>query len=171
MRISVISSLFLLALVTIGGGSLRAEPGPVGKWLMNEPASLWDVGMYRLEEYVHGWKGAHPLASYISRIRYDWDQNRIIIDIFVRKEDFEKEKCASIIKEVRDSGGVGEDGKPFTPCGYSYYSHLFSHLGFKNKDQPENYRQRLDKIFRIKVQFAIGSCEGKLLSNEVLYSD
>ena len=77
MRASVISIVSLLVIATNLGGPLRAEPGPVGKWLMDEPTSLWELGMFRLEEYVRGWKGAHPLASYSSRVRYDWDQNRI----------------------------------------------------------------------------------------------
>ena len=28
----------------------QAEPGPIGRWLMSEPLTLWDIGMIRAEE-------------------------------------------------------------------------------------------------------------------------
>lgn len=170
MRASVVSILSLLVLTTINSGPLRAEPGPVGRWLMDEPASLWDLGMARLKEHIFGWKGAHPLASYTKGVNYDWDQNRITISISKNKEKFEKEKCAFILNRVRTSGGI-KDGKPDTLLGHSYFSNLFSHIGYTHEKTPENYLQRLDKIFRVKVFLKNGSCEGKLISNEVLYSD
>lgn len=169
MRASVNFILWLLVLTTINSGPLRAEPGPVGKWLMEKPASLWDLGMLRLEEFVFGWKGAHPLANYSVRVSYDWDQNRIMIEFFV-EEEFKKEKCAYIISRTRHSGGIDEDGKLSTTLNQSYYASFFSHMGYKTNEAPENYLRRLDKIFRVKVLFKNGSCEGKLLSNKVLYS-
>ena len=30
------------------GTPLRAEPGPIGEWLMDQPVSLWDMGMTRI---------------------------------------------------------------------------------------------------------------------------
>ena len=78
MRASVISIVSLLVIATNLGGPLRAEPGPVGKWLMDEPTSLWDLGMLRLEKIVDDWKG---LKDSEKDTYYDWNQNRIIIDL------------------------------------------------------------------------------------------
>ena len=32
------------------GTPLRAEPGPIGEWLMDQPVSLWDMGMTRIRQ-------------------------------------------------------------------------------------------------------------------------
>ena len=93
MRASVISILSLLVLMTINGRQLRAEPGPVGTWLMNEPASLWDLGMLRLEEYISEMKETHLQVNYTEDINYDWDENRIMIQFYAKKEEFEKENA------------------------------------------------------------------------------
>ena len=41
--------LLTMALIVLAM-PVRAEPGPIGNWLMNEPVTLWDWGMMRMKE-------------------------------------------------------------------------------------------------------------------------
>ena len=93
--------LAALAFTTIA----HAEPGPVGRWLMNEPVSMWTFGMARLENYVGGWGVTHPLGSYPIAVFYDWEENRITIWV-IASEPFDKRKCSTILKELRKNGSI-----------------------------------------------------------------
>lgn len=48
---AVIAAVLYLA----NGNSTRADPGPVVDWLMNEPASLFDIGLLRLSLDANSW--------------------------------------------------------------------------------------------------------------------
>ena len=43
-------TLAACAAAGIGITLARAEPGPIGQWLMDEPVSLWDWGMRNTRE-------------------------------------------------------------------------------------------------------------------------
>ncbi len=148
----------------------HAEPGPVGLWLMNEPASMWTLGMARLERYVYGWNTMHPLGSYPVGVGYDWDENRITIWANV-SEPFDKNKCSMIVEEIRKSGHVVEGKILLAPLRKSStYADFFGPIGFGKPSAPEDYRERLDDIIRVRANFDGGGCEGSLVSTEVLYS-
>ena len=46
-----------IAIVGLLAGGLAkqplAEPGPIGRWLMDQPVSLWDQGLSRMHERVN----------------------------------------------------------------------------------------------------------------------
>ena len=72
---------------------LNAEPGPIERWLMDEPVSLWDRGMDAMEESTRiayqAISEKHDLdaATNSPRLSYDWDRNEIEIEmVLVRKE-------------------------------------------------------------------------------------
>ena len=81
-----------------------------------------------------------------------------------------------MVENIRAVGGIsyGEvrDGK------YSKFAAGFAHLGYKTKQQPKDYRERLDRIFKIKV-IVYGSesyrpvafCEGMLVSKEITFAE
>jgi len=80
----------LAVLVTLAGGlagasEAKAEPGPLGIWLMNQPVTLWDRGMDAMED------SARAAADRIKRARglkrsvgfvhgYLWDENEINVN-------------------------------------------------------------------------------------------
>ena len=83
---AVLAVVSCLAAVT----SARAEPGPVGRWLMNEPASLFDLGMIRLNMEAKTWERPHDTFNIEMKeayggiplyfAKYDWDENRIAVE-------------------------------------------------------------------------------------------
>ena len=79
-----------------GATSIRAEPGPVGQWLMGEPASLFDIGMIRLRMEANTWE--RPYNFYNTKmkeayghtpsytVKYDWDENRIVVEAVLSRQ-------------------------------------------------------------------------------------
>ena len=63
-----------------------AEPGPIGSWLMDQPVSLWDQGLSRMQERANEATASMSRDMKISAfavLRYDWDNNEIGINVFV----------------------------------------------------------------------------------------
>jgi hypothetical protein len=151
--------------------SLRAEPGPVGQWLMQEPATLWDLGMLGLRRYIYGWKGTHPLASMARGSDYEWDRNRIVIYVWA-DEKFDRSRCKDIVIELRKSEGITQRGTyaKESEVKNSVYASFFDR-GFRNGNEPKDYLKRLDQIFEVRSYMNGGSCEGPLVSTKVLYSE
>ena len=94
-------------------GAVRAEPGAVGQWLMNEPASMFDLGMLRLWIYA---KEIDVDPNYEANLEidgvsfYKWDKNRIIIFYNVTQYNAAKFNpkvtCSTVIKTARLRGGI-----------------------------------------------------------------
>lgn len=80
----------------------QAEPGPIGKWLMNQPVSLWDRGMGRAEaaaketadflarsfgdsdtsmELARSFKSGAERPAFLVEVYYNWDDNEITVQL------------------------------------------------------------------------------------------
>ena len=60
-----------------------AEPGPIGRWLMGEPLSLWDKGMFEANEAARRaatFVGSHRGELAWGSASYNWNNNEI--DLF-----------------------------------------------------------------------------------------
>ena len=202
MRLVLVSVFTLI----LAAPQARAEPGPVVRYLKSEPASLFDIGQDRVAYYLQSerdWFEQSLLREYrefigkdfkedsltgttgigvgTAVVEYDAPENlisissRIYVTYYMDPERI-RPMCAKLVDYIREVGGViyGEirDGK------YSAYAAKFAHLGYENKQQPKDYRQRLDRIFQIKVA-VYGSesfrpvlwCQGMLLSDEVTFTE
>ena len=100
--------------------SARAEPGPVEQWLMNEPASLFDLGMLRVELQLDELKDYDELKDRLGALlfysSYNWDKNRIYLSgaIFGASPEIDgKHFCKLIISNVRKIGGIKNDGSTY----------------------------------------------------------
>lgn len=181
----------LFSVILIGciyPSAARLEPGPVGQWLMDTPASMFSVGMDRLDKKVaiiaeqigpkviktENSENTKLLAS--GGALYNWDRNRITIwssfsvvsDELVTYED----QCKHYLDKIRLSLHV-EDGKSFF-SPHSLASSLFSQRGYRGTSDPENWQGRLDQIIEINVRLVPLNlksdsilCFGQLLSTDV----
>ena len=68
----------MAAALLLSTASVKGEPGPVGKWLMAEPVTLWDLGMIRAEKAVDN-AAASLSGRVFGSVVYDWDNNEIVI--------------------------------------------------------------------------------------------
>jgi hypothetical protein len=125
---------------------------------MSEPASLFDIGMLRLERALDrgGLDGGLDAAYRMDApsVSYEWDTDRIIIrlDVDTGTEPTKaamQEVAKRIISNVRQSLGVNpETGAAYE--GQSYLTELFSHRGY-HTDLRTEILVGLDPVTEIHV--------------------
>lgn len=140
----------LLAAAVVAGLSGQAQAGPdaTTKWLMNDPVSMLDLGILKIEQSLRNPNRSNrPYGS----VRYDWDKNRIVIYYagYFPTTDDPEEHCAGWFTSVRSIGGVDASGNPLIN-GRTSFSFMFEHAGFNRSDVPENLFTELDKLFELE---------------------
>lgn len=161
--------------------SAFAEPSPTVRYLMNEPVSRLDWGIYQLQK---------ELEELNVSVRYNWDENRIEISKSSSEtpKDLNQAKilCKEEVSNLKIILGVNpEIGKPYGENSFLWV--FFRHEGYKLKSEPETLWEDLDNITRLSVTFRINrvgfvpleeestekllSCESGLLDTKVLYSE
>lgn len=158
MKKALLSGLLLLGL----GSVVSAEPSPNVTMLMNEPVSQFSIGMYRLRmaveaEYGHGTKRfdfGEPVeggSSFTANASYDWDRNRIVIEIDSLNLSVDpEEECAHVVNVIRWDGRP----EPHTPKKSSFAQHFLPD-GYPSA-KLEDAAKELDQIIEIKyVNMAI----------------
>lgn len=71
--------------------NMFAEPSSSVQYLMNEPASLFDFGMKRLDEFLSGRTDIFVITE------YNYDQNRILISVRDRRLSSRKVRPKSVV--------------------------------------------------------------------------
>ncbi len=157
-----------------------AGPTPSMSYLMNEPASLLDMGMFKLNMHLSNSLFRDSTGT-VLKVNYDFDENRITIGIVSFKEvsniDKGKEYCREIIDNIKLALLVNPNtGAPFVSDVPGILQIFFSHEGFyKKKNQPKNLYSDLDKLTDIGVVVGIEdnktslTCKSPLLSKEIMY--
>jgi len=59
---------------------------------------------------------------------------------------------------------------PTTGLDHSWYANAFAPIGYVNKKAPKDYLSKLDKIILVRANMLGGSCQGRLVSTEIMYS-
>ena len=162
-----------------------AEPGPIGKWLMAQPLTLWDIGMIRATDSAK-WAsdlvkseteseiGKGPLAGPFAGASYDWNNNEI--DIYLSILDYRgemtHEKCNELRGLFLDGLGryiraLGED--KWRNGILSQIYKWFSHRGFKSDSRDEDLAEKMSRIIFVQVEmrnrFKTGiSCRDRILT-------
>lgn len=178
----LLTAIVLAAALSFGALPVRADPGPVVSWLMNEPASLFDIGMHSLNQSVQESLAVvtEHLDGNISIDRnhsaktsgavFNSKKNQIIIYYYAHKHPFNKADCEKTIISARQTvGSVVEGRRPMT--GASYVANFFRHANGDKTSAPANYLWELDEIVEISVNLKGGECFGPLVSNDVFYKD
>ena len=162
-----IASLFAFLLYE---GVAHAEPSNIEKWLMETPASQWDLGMHRLEQYIVGFKGTHPLAKYGRGVVYFENSNTISIRIDAPSPSPSKHECRAILEAVKESAGVSITGDYLQPnSSFSYLAWNFEVIRTDQIPPPSGYLRRIDELIEIHVDMLGGMCQSKLLSGDIQY--
>ncbi|MDE0415933.1 MAG: hypothetical protein OXI95_03220 [bacterium] len=139
----------------------RAEPGPIGQWLMEQPVSLWDWGMMRAKENAQ--RAADQIAGaagrWASLVRYNWDTNQI--EIGLSANDYRGDASHENCNEVRHSfvralasSSLPHDASEEKIREWTYRSidEWFSHEGFSGDDRDEKLAEKLARIIFVVVQ-------------------
>ena len=153
MRRILMSSVIAFLILT-NPKITNAEPSETIKYLMNEPATLFDLGLYRINQEL----SERPIPFTIDKAppatriyaEYNWDLNRIEINI---RYLYGTKKIPNNIKELAlfhiDNLKVylGIDTRTGRPFGkQSRLKEYFIHLNFENKNRPKYLGEKLDQI-------------------------
>ena len=163
MRMILLGAFALSLLMPVGA---RAEPDATFRYLMEEPATLLDLGMVRLEMFMDQVMEPEILSQLevrglgMIRIRliahYLWDENDFVIvassSDFVR--DWTRAECLLVMDEVHDLLLSPE----------VLFAELFSHRNFPLSRQPhQDIGRNMTKRLIVKTAFFKGAnCEQRI---------
>ena len=150
--------------------SARAEPGPIGQWLMSDPLTLWDYGMMRAENEAD--EAAKRVAEKLdievvgAWANYSWDDNEITISMTVRNfpGELSHAPCNAVRRFfVAELIGFGLSSRSATEedeLNFFLLSRVgswFSHIGFQRGDRDEELSEKLARIIFVRVSLLGGS--------------
>jgi hypothetical protein len=173
-----------LIVLLAAAAAVHAEPSSQVKWLMNEPVTLWDLGLYNTEKTLRqaidtdgDFNYPMGLASGCSVI-YDWETNRITLELWVlRRADPDnlaagrnkltikqaKMIAAEVFRDVRSAFTHRNDGTSTVASG-------FQHRGFVGRTEPPGIAEEMGRITQIQL-LVIGEASwefnGPLLGDKI----
>lgn len=172
--------ILLIALVLAGAGC--GKPGSNIGYLLNEPFSMLDWGIYRINQKLD----EHELSAIDAKkkIIYDMDKNRFEILVSARRFKFFKAVndstarsfCEDAIGEIKQILSIDhQTGKRMMPA---FSMELFFwHPGSRNRGWPTNMGKSLEEITSVHVYMPMRpqgkrlSCSSDLLSTQVLFGN
>jgi hypothetical protein len=153
--------LFLAILLSFAVIS-HAEQTKTIKYLVNEPLTLLDLGLYRLNRLVN----EDPYGR--TNVTFDWENNKIIIHITIlesfvniRKNMKHKKEAyafaSRMINSLRTKLGVNSETGEIN-SGNTRLENCFRPVhGGKNKNEPESLKEDLFDMVEISVTFQGGN--------------
>lgn len=157
----VFRTIALAGILTIAVSTARSEPGLIGQWLMNEPLTLLDWGIYQArksaEDAATEMQDSNLLMTYAAGYaEYDWDNNEIEIWLYADSHvDVTHDHCniyrqtfltQHLLSEARGSSMHHDRA-------VKQVDEWFSHEGFKRSTRPEDLAEKLARIIWVRVTF------------------
>ena len=170
--VSILLTVVGLVLVVSISAHSRAEPGPIGRWLMNEPLTLWDRGMMRAREEADraGTRVARDVGERgFTLTFYNWNNNEISINFFVFgfHGKASHEICnltrRSFISELTGFS-IQKDAEQVRKYIPEQISTWFSHIGFQSKSRDKKLGEKMARI--IFVQVSLQGNQGSITCRE-----
>ena len=159
MRNFLVLFIVLAAFVQDAG----AEPTESANFLMNEPVSLLDFGIYKLEKDLKG-LGKDLAINYSTpfdiSVRYDWEKNKIVIQFTYGYERNPPPKTIligvqKVLKQIKGFLGVDPKGKVYHKRGFSKVADYFSHQGYLTQNRPKELEKEIDQMIELSVIYSI----------------
>jgi hypothetical protein len=180
---------FATAVCLVAGyaATARAETSPTVQYLMREPATLWDLGIARMQidlgfksrDFVIAGKHASTL-----QVAYRSDANRLQITAVFQQPEFSelgpaKQACTQVIGDLRAFFLVDpSSGRPFAAqldsnSGSSAATY-FTHAYFDTGRETANFEKNIDALiaFQVVVMSRSGralTCSAPLIGRTVTY--
>lgn len=126
---------------------VMAEPGRVARWLMDEPMSLFDWGIYKTDRKVADLKvviETYSAQFFFGSADYDWDENRIRLRVSFIGKGTEAE-CVENIKRAKGAFlNYTWSDREQAKVAKEVFASLFSHEGgYKSKNQPADIGEQV----------------------------
>jgi hypothetical protein len=184
----VLVMIFSLLFIPV---KIQAEPSPTVRQLMQDSFTMFDWGLYQLENFLakyefsdlgfvrsnvdkHGlFSEKDPQASTVSsQVDYEWDSNRVIITFLVGttysrlKKSSAKELCTNMTNGVR-SGFLSDNP---SVKGFANIARFFEHKGFSTfKDDQERIKRidEIEKIIYIRIYINARNFDEKISTTQI----
>jgi hypothetical protein len=136
----------------------NSEPPAAIKYLMNEPLSMFEWGLYRMEKGLNDYFGPtyDDTVDISTTVVYRWESNKIEVGILAgsfanfKNKNVAKKACIKIVNIVRGLLGIDyKTGKQLE--NFNLYRDYFSHIYFKNPDEPKNIEDSLNGLTEIQI--------------------
>ena len=145
-----------------------AEPDSNIKYLMDETVTMFDFGLYQLEQHLD--KTVDEKLVWITKTNYNWQENRVEM-LFIThnmaniqtRADMQK-ACQGLIDQIRNE------------VDSALLQKVFSHRGFTKSTSPKDIGGLIAGLSHIIVHgyYKDGKkviCNAPLVGTEVLFSD
>ena len=158
------------------------------KWLMNEPATLWDLGLLRVESRIQGLLQARGDTNWGASVFYDQDSGRLTIEAShgvtrtspPLTESQARNECRATIDGMRLQLMVDPStGRPLRG-EHSQLGAYFAHKGPSRQSddgsvRPSETPGQLDAMARLRVTvYGPGvsvECEAPLLGTDIIFRE
>ncbi|MHC1725361.1 MAG: hypothetical protein AB9866_04995 [Syntrophobacteraceae bacterium] len=157
-----------------------ADPSNNIKYLINEPVSLFEFGLYRLDSHLEGcFTGVKLPEKIMVRVTYKWELNRIQVNLIpgrftkgnITKQEAEN-YCKEIIQIAKQCLGCEKDasGNIRPEVSELLISGFFSHKGFEKLNEPKRIEKELINIIQINGIVYDASCQSNLLDSKIYFT-
>jgi hypothetical protein len=179
MRTAVFVACILCA------STVQADPSPSVRYLMDEPISLFEWGIFRLQARAEHFVWDHlDVKSQSARVEYDWAKNQLQIEMTVYphaqslQRTTVRETCGSLIRQMKVLLGVTPGLEEFRQI-YGIGT-FFRHQQFEKSNEPKTLDADLEAITTLEVDLMVSksdqppfekaiSCSSDLLKSETRY--
>ena len=126
-----------------------ADPSATTRWLMNEPASLLDIGLLRAQLTLDDrdrtlnsftWHKESEDLRIDSSIGYDYERDLIFVSIILTSADDPKSVCGTLIREYAATVLV-------------YLEYWFKHSEYSTSSTPDDLISQLQKSVELRCRF------------------
>jgi hypothetical protein len=142
-----------------------AEPSRVPLWLINEPMSLFDWGIYQTDKKLESFKeykifSVHYMGGFA---QYDWEANRIKLQVMFQGNGTDTE-CNDNLKKAKGAflNFTWVDAE-YPRVAREVLADLFSHKGgYKGTTQPKDLGDQLSNITVLEAVVYVSGANGTL---------
>lgn len=145
-----IISVSAVALLAVATSAAVAEPSRIPKYLMNEPISMFDWGIYKADKKLESFKTFGNLFSIYymgGSASYEWDSDRILIQVLFQGTGSEAE-CTENLKKAKGAfANFKWNENEQQKAAREALEALFSHEGgYTSASQPRDIGEQLVNI-------------------------
>ena len=161
LRNTLIGSLIVALLPVLAW----AEPSRVPRWLMSEPMSLFDWGIYQTDKKFESFKDYKIFSVHYmgGSARYDWDADRIKLQVMFQATGADAE-CSDNLKKAKGAFlNFTWVEAEYPRVARDVLADLFSHQGsYKGTTQPKDMGEQLSNITVLEAVVYVSGANGAL---------
>ena len=170
------SGCLLLVVVPAAAG-----PDQTAEYLMEDSASMLDLGVLRLEmelsDRVSKWVRPADISVF-----YEWSSNCLVVEALANDSLFMSETDAKTwaefaVQRIRSALGYSGSTGERTLGDLIPLRRYFAHTGFARGDEPETLYEELEEMLEIRVLIGMEgytdlymSCRGELTGTEIYFA-